>query len=75
LRYVQIGLGRRGDPAILRHFAEVRHFDQLLIRAGIRMLLLIMTDIDGFEGQSGGASRTDNPGSGGWDKPRITVVG
>ena len=42
---------RRGDPSVLRHFASVRHFDQLLTRAGIRMLL-IMTNLDGFEAVS-----------------------
>ncbi|MDQ6669192.1 MAG: hypothetical protein M3069_00235 [Chloroflexota bacterium] len=35
---------RQGDASVLRHFSQVRHFDQLLIRAGIRMLL-IMTEL------------------------------
>jgi len=39
---------RQRDASVLRHFAEVRHFNQLLIRAGIRMLL-IMTRLDHFE--------------------------
>jgi Phosphotransferase enzyme family len=32
---------RRGDPSVLDHFAGVREFDQLLVRAGIRMLLVV----------------------------------
>jgi Ser/Thr protein kinase RdoA (MazF antagonist) len=32
---------RRGDPTPLRHFGDVPHFDQLLIRAAIRMLLIV----------------------------------
>jgi Ser/Thr protein kinase RdoA (MazF antagonist) len=32
---------RRGDASILKHFAGVQTFDQLLIRAGIRMLLVV----------------------------------
>jgi hypothetical protein len=65
---------RRGDPAVLRHFAEVRHFDRLLIRAGIRMLL-IMTDIDGFEASpEARAARVILDHVGG-DQPRITIVG
>jgi hypothetical protein len=43
---------RRGDAAVLRHFAEVPSFQQLLIRAGIRMLLIMTTDLDRFERSS-----------------------
>jgi hypothetical protein len=43
---------RRGDAAVLRHFAEVPNFQQLLIRAGIRMLLIMTTDLDQFEHSS-----------------------
>jgi Ser/Thr protein kinase RdoA (MazF antagonist) len=32
---------RRGNAAVLRHFADVPHFDQLLVRAAIRMLLVM----------------------------------
>jgi hypothetical protein len=42
---------RRGVRSVLRHFAGVPHFDQFLVRAGIRMLL-IMTNLDGFEATS-----------------------
>ncbi|HET8630814.1 MAG TPA: phosphotransferase [Thermomicrobiales bacterium] len=39
---------RQGDRAVLRHFAGVAHFDQLLVRAGIRMLLVMseLGDLD-----------------------------
>ena len=40
---------RRGDPSVLRLFTDVRHFDQLLIRAGIRMLLIMTGQLDRFE--------------------------
>jgi hypothetical protein len=40
---------RRGDPSVLRHFEDVPHFDQLLIRAAIRMLLVV-SDLRGVEG-------------------------
>jgi hypothetical protein len=39
---------RLGDQTVLRHFSAVRHFNQLLICAGIRMLLIRMTDPAGF---------------------------
>lgn len=39
---------RRGNIAILKHFEKINHFDQLLIRAGIRMLL-IMSEINRLE--------------------------
>jgi hypothetical protein len=39
---------RRGDASILGHFGGVPHFDQLLIRAGIRMLL-VMAVLDHLE--------------------------
>ncbi len=32
---------RRGDPSVLRHFESIPRFDQLLIRAAIRMLLVV----------------------------------
>ena len=42
---------RRGDPTPLRHFGDVPHFDQLLIRAAIRMLLIVshLEGIDEWE--------------------------
>ncbi|MCP4540566.1 MAG: phosphotransferase [Chloroflexi bacterium] len=40
---------RRGDPSVLRHFEDVPQFDQLFIRAAIRMLLVV-SDLDGVEG-------------------------
>jgi hypothetical protein len=42
---------RRGDGAVLRRFAGVAHFDQLLVRAGIRMLLVMseLGDLDDWE--------------------------
>ena len=43
---------RRGDPSVLRAFAGVREFEQLLIRAGIRMLLIRQTEMDGFDTSS-----------------------
>ena len=39
---------RRGDGTVLRHFAGIKAFDQMLIRAGIRMLL-VMSVIDDLE--------------------------
>jgi hypothetical protein len=32
---------RRGDASALRRFEGVRHFEQMLVRAGIRMLLVM----------------------------------
>jgi Ser/Thr protein kinase RdoA (MazF antagonist) len=32
---------RRGDPTLLRHFGDIPYFDQLLVRAAIRMLLVV----------------------------------
>ncbi len=31
----------RNNPDVLRHFAGVKHFNQMLVRAGIRMLLIM----------------------------------
>ncbi|MCC6179646.1 MAG: phosphotransferase [Chloroflexi bacterium] len=41
---------RRGDVSVLRYFAGQPHFDQLLIRAAIRMLLVMTDDLENFEG-------------------------
>jgi Ser/Thr protein kinase RdoA (MazF antagonist) len=42
---------RRGDIAVLRHFAAIQDFRQLLIRAAIRMLLVmaVIGDLDAWE--------------------------
>ena len=32
---------RRGYPSILKHFEDIPHFEQLLIRASIRMLMVV----------------------------------
>jgi Ser/Thr protein kinase RdoA (MazF antagonist) len=42
---------RQGDPSVLRHFEAIAHFDQLLIRAAIRMLLIIseLRGVDGWD--------------------------
>jgi Ser/Thr protein kinase RdoA (MazF antagonist) len=40
---------RRDDPSVLCHFEDIPHFDQLLIRAAIRMLL-VMSQLQGVEG-------------------------
>jgi hypothetical protein len=43
---------RRGDRSVLRHFATVPFFDQLLVRAAIRMLLVMTDDLADFETSS-----------------------
>jgi hypothetical protein len=42
---------RRGDSGVLGQFVGVRHFDQMLIRAGIRMLVVLseVGDLDDWE--------------------------
>jgi hypothetical protein len=42
---------RRGDIAVLRHFAAIQDFRQLLIRAAIRMLLVmaVSDNLGGWE--------------------------
>jgi len=40
---------RRGDPSILQYFEDIPCFDQLLIRAAIRMLLVV-SHLEGVEG-------------------------
>ena len=40
---------RRGDRSVLRFFEEIPDFDQLLIRASVRMLLVVSA-LDGLEG-------------------------
>ncbi len=40
---------RRRDMAVLRHFSQISNFKQLLIRAAIRMLLVVSV-LDGLEG-------------------------
>jgi len=42
---------RRGDATVLCFFEDIAHFDQLLIRAAIRMLLVIseLRGVDGWE--------------------------
>lgn len=42
---------RRGDVAVLRHFTVVPQFDQMLVRAAIRMLLVMseLGDLDGWD--------------------------
>lgn len=40
---------RMGDASILAYFKDIRAFDQLLIRAGIRMLLIV-SELDGLDG-------------------------
>jgi len=39
---------RRNDPSVLRHFEGIPHFDQLLLRAAIRMLLIV-SELGGVE--------------------------
>jgi len=39
---------RRGDGSVLHHFESVNHFEQLLLRAVIRMLL-VMSELDGLD--------------------------
>jgi hypothetical protein len=42
---------RQGDVSVLKHFEGIAHFDQLLIRAAIRMLLVmsVINDLDDWE--------------------------
>ncbi len=42
---------RRGDGSVLKHFEGIRAFDQMLVRAGIRMLLVmsVMGDLEDWE--------------------------
>jgi hypothetical protein len=40
---------RRGDVTILRHFDGIPHFYQLLLRAAVRMLLIV-SELDGVSG-------------------------
>jgi uncharacterized protein (TIGR02569 family) len=40
---------RRRDMAVLRYFENIPHFDQLLLRAAIRMLLVVAA-LDGLDG-------------------------
>lgn len=40
---------RLSDASVLRHFDDVAHFDQLLIRAAIRMLLVV-SELSGVDG-------------------------
>ena len=42
---------RRGDASVLQHFAHIPDFDQLLIRAALRMLLVMVVfgDLDDWE--------------------------
>jgi Ser/Thr protein kinase RdoA (MazF antagonist) len=40
---------RRGDRYVLRHFEDIAHFDQLLLRAAIRMLLIV-SELHGVKG-------------------------
>ncbi|MEM7033697.1 MAG: aminoglycoside phosphotransferase family protein [Chloroflexota bacterium] len=39
---------RQGDISVLKDFSEIKHFDQLLIRASIRMLL-VMSELDALD--------------------------
>jgi uncharacterized protein (TIGR02569 family) len=39
---------RRDDPSVLRHFEGIPYFDQLLLRAAIRMLLIV-SELGGVE--------------------------
>jgi uncharacterized protein (TIGR02569 family) len=40
---------RQGDASVLRYFAGVPHFDQLLLRAAVRMLLIV-SELEGVAG-------------------------
>jgi hypothetical protein len=40
---------RQGDITVLRYFDDIPHFDQLLIRAATRMLLVI-SELQGVDG-------------------------
>ena len=40
---------RRGDVSVLRHFEGIPHFRQLLLRAAVRMLLIV-SELRGVEG-------------------------
>lgn len=44
---------RQGDPSVLRHFRGVPHFEQLLVRAAIRMLLIMGGFEDRHEWEAG----------------------
>jgi len=41
LRYPLSGWAGQGDASTVRLFEDIEHFDQLLIRAAVRMLLLV----------------------------------
>lgn len=40
---------RQGDVSVLRHFEHIPHFDQLLFRAAVRMLLIV-SELEGVAG-------------------------
>ncbi|MCP4543087.1 MAG: hypothetical protein GY832_38735 [Chloroflexi bacterium] len=46
---IDSNLPRRGAPSVLRHFEDIAHLDQLLIRAAIRMLLIV-SELKGVDG-------------------------
>ena len=45
---------RRGDVAVLRYFEDIPYFEQLLLRAAIRMLLVVsyLEGVEGWEASS-----------------------
>jgi hypothetical protein len=43
---------RRGDVSVLRRFEDIAHFHQLLLRAAVRMLLIV-SELRGVEGWEG----------------------